>query len=81
MENQTTQPGISEVYKGCKYPKTEVGKYVYAVREGKSRESRQYVSIQLSVAHEMAWDDWYTTLRGLWIKKGDKHLKFKLGLC
>ena len=47
--------------KGGNYPKEEVGKYLYAVREVKSREGRQYVRIQLLVAHDVTWDDWYTT--------------------
>ena len=37
--------------KGVKYPEAEVGKYLYAVREGKYIEGRQYVSIKISVAH------------------------------
>ena len=28
----------------------------------------------------MTWNDWYTTLRGCWMKKGDKYLRlFNLG--
>ena len=61
--------------KGGRYPKTEVGKYVYAIREGKSREGRQYVSIKISLDQDVTWDDWYTTLRGHWTKKGEKYLK------
>ena len=69
---KSKQPNL-EVLKyinGGKYPKAEVGKYVYAVREVQSREVRQYARIQLSVAHEVTWEDWYTTLRGIWMKKG-----------
>ena len=56
--------------KGGKYPEGEVGKYIYAIREGTSRERRKYGRIQLSVAHDVTWDDWYTTLRGCLMKKG-----------
>ena len=56
--------------KGGKKPVAEVGKYVYDVREGKSRESRQYVRIQLSVDYNGTWEYWYTAIRGRWTKKG-----------
>ena len=75
MENQTTQPGSYEVYQGWKIPEAEVGEYIYSVREGQYREGKQHVRIQLSVAHDMTWDNWYTTLRGRCMKKGEKHLK------
>ena len=45
--------------KGGKYPKAKVGKYIYAVREG-----RQYGRIQLAVAHDVTWDNWCRTIRG-----------------
>ena len=48
--------------KGGKYPEVEVGKCVYAVREVQYREGRQYVRIKLLVAHDMARDNWYTTI-------------------
>ena len=66
---------VLKYIRGGKYPKAEVGKYVYAVREGQSRERRQYISIQLSLAHDVTWDYWYTTLRGNYMNKGEKHLK------
>ena len=66
---------VAKYIKGGKYPEAEVGKYVYEVREGKSREGRKYVRIQLSVAHDVTWDDWYTTLIRSWMKKGEKQLK------
>ena len=51
---KSKQPNLDvlKYIKRGKYPKAEVGKYVYAVREGKSREGIQYVRIQLSVAHD-----------------------------
>ena len=67
--------GIMKYIKSGKYPNSEVGKYVYAVREGQSIEVRQYFRIQLSVAHDVTWDDWYTTLRRRCMKKGEKRLK------
>ena len=65
---------VLKYIKGGKYPEVEVGQYVYAVREGKSREGRKYVRIQLSVAHDVTWYDWYTELRGSWMNKVEKHL-------
>ena len=56
--------------KGGKYPEAEVGKYVYAIREGQSRYVRQYLSIQLLLVKNVTWNDWYTTLLGRWMKKG-----------
>ena len=67
--------------KDGKYPEAEVGKYVCAVREVKSIEGRKYFRIQLSVAHDLTWNKWYTTLRGLWMKKGKKHLKLCNSYC
>ena len=61
--------------KGGKYPEAEIGKYVYAAREGQYRQVRQYVTIKISVAHDVTWDNWYTTPRGRWKNKGKKHLK------
>ena len=61
---------VMEYIKGVKYPKAEVGKYVYAVREVPSREGKQYVRIQLSVAHGVIWEECYTTLRVRFMKKG-----------
>ena len=66
---------VLKYIKERKYPEAEIGKYLYAVREGESREGRQYVGIQLSVAHDFSWGDWYTTLQGRWMKKVEKHLK------
>ena len=51
------------------YLEVEVGKYVYAGREGKPRDCRQYFRIQISVVHDVTWYDWYITLRGRWILK------------
>ena len=66
--------------KGRKYPKLEVVKYLYAVREVKYREGGQYVMIQLSEAQDVTWNDWYTTLQGHWMKKGEKRFKlYNLG--
>ena len=53
--------------KGGKYTEAEVGKYLYAVKEGQSREGRQYVRIKLSSGHDVTLYDWYTTLRGRWM--------------
>ena len=61
--------------KGSKYPEEEVWKYVYSIRGVQPREVTQYVRIKLSVAHDVTWDNWYTTIRGRWMKKGDKHNK------
>ena len=71
------QPNIYflKYIKGIKYREAEVGKYVYAVREGKSIEGRQYVRIQLSVAHDVIWDNWYTTHKGHYMKKVEKQPK------
>ena len=66
---------VLKYIKGGKYPEAEVGKYVYAVREGQSRDGRQFVMIQLSVAHNMTWYNWYTNLQGRWMKKVEKQLK------
>ena len=66
---------VLEYIKGEKYPEVEVGKYVYAVREVQSQESRQYVRIKLLVDHDVTWDDWYTTLQCLCMKKGENYLK------
>ena len=60
---------VLKYIKGGKYPVAEVSKYVYATKEGQSREGIQYVSIQLSVSHVVTWDDWYTTLISRWMKK------------
>ena len=53
------QPNLEvlKYIKGGKYPKSEVGENVYAVREGNFREGIQYVGIKFSVYHEMTWDD------------------------
>ena len=67
--------------KGGKYPKAEVRKQVYAVREGQFREGRQCVIIQLSVAYGVTWDELYTTLRGHNMNKGEKHLKLFNSYC
>ena len=72
---------VLKYIRGVKYLEAEVGKYVFVVMEGKYREGRQYVSIQLSVAHYTTCDDYYTTLKGRWIKKGDKHLKLLNSNC
>ena len=71
------QPNLEDMryIKGSKCPETEVGKYIYAIREGKFRDGRQYVRIQLSVAHGLTWGNWYTTLRYRWMNKGGKNLK------
>ena len=53
-----------------KYPEEEVGKYIYAGRYIQYIEGIQYVRTQLSVAHDVTWDNWYTTLRVIWMKKG-----------
>ena len=66
---------VLKYIKGGKYPNAEVGKYLYDVREGQSIKGRQYVRIQLPVAHDVTWDDCYKTLRGLRMKKGEKKLK------
>ena len=52
--------GVLKYIKGGKYSDAEVGKYVYAVREGQYIEGRQYFRM----------DDWYTTLRRLLVEKG-----------
>ena len=39
------------------YAKEEVQKYVYTIREGQSRKGRQYVRIQLSISHDVTWDN------------------------
>ena len=70
MKNKQPNLEVLKYIKGWKYSKEEFGKYLYAVREVKSREGRQYVNIQLSVAHGVTWYDWYTTSRELWTKKG-----------
>ena len=75
MKKKKPNLEVLKYTKGGKHPEAEVGKYVYAVREEQSRESTQYVRIKLSVAHDVTWDDCYTTLRGRCIKKGEKHLK------
>ena len=54
---------------GGKYPEKQVGKYVYAVKEGKYCKGRQYVHIQLSVDHNVIKDYCYTTLQGRWMNK------------
>ena len=46
------------------------------MREVQSREGIQYVRVQLSAAHDVTRDDWYTTLRGRWENKGEKHPEF-----
>ena len=48
--------------KAFKYPKVEVGKYLYTIIEGQYRKDIQYVGIELSVAHNVTWGDCYTTL-------------------
>ena len=48
---------VMKYIKGEKYPKAEVGKNIYAVREGEYREGRQYVRIKLSIAHDVTWGD------------------------
>ena len=58
-----------------KYPEVEVGKWVYAVREGQYCKGRQYIQIQIYVAHGVTWDNWYTTLRGQWKKKVENCLQ------
>ena len=55
---------VMNYIEGGKYPEVEFGKYVYSVREGQSREGRQYIREKLSLVHDMTWDDWYTILRG-----------------
>ena len=74
---KSKQPNLEvlKYIKGGKYPEAEVGKYLYAFREGQSRKGKKYVRIKLSVAHDKTWDDWYTTIRGHWMNKGEKHLK------
>ena len=54
---KSKQPNLEvlKYIKGGKYPEAEVGKYTYAFREGQYRKGRQYVMIQLSVAHDMTW--------------------------
>ena len=63
---KSKQPNLEALkyIKGLNYPGTEFGKYIYAIREGQSREGKKYDRIQLSVAHEVTWVECYTTLRG-----------------
>ena len=61
--------------KDGEYPNAEVGKYIYAVRQKQSREGRQYVRIQISVAHDVTRENWYKTPRGRCMKKEQKQLK------
>ena len=61
--------------KSGKYPEAEVGNYVYAIIEGQSIEGRKYVRIELSVAYDVTWDYYYTTIRDRWMNKGEKHPK------
>ena len=71
------QPNLEvlKYIKGGKYPEAEVEKYVYSGIERQSREVLQYVRIQISVTHDVTWDNRYTTLRGQWMKKLEKRLK------
>ena len=48
---------VMKYIKYVKYPEAEVGKYVYSIREGQSRKGRQYVRIQLSISHDVTWDN------------------------
>ena len=66
---------VLKYIKGSKYPEAEIVKYLYSVIEGQYIEGRQYVSIQLSVAHDVTWDGWYTTPQDQCMKKGEKYLK------
>ena len=63
-KRKKTNLEVMKYTKDRKYPEAEVGKYVFAVREGQSREGRNYVRIQLSISHDVTWNDWYTILRG-----------------
>ena len=74
---KSKQPNMEvlKYIKGGTCSETEVGKYRYTVIEGKNREGRPYVRIQLSIADDVTWDDWYSTLRGSWRKKGEKQLR------
>ena len=76
-QRRSKQPNLEvlKYIKGGKSTKEKDGKHVYIVRDGKSREGRQYVRIKISVAHDVTWEDWYTPLRGHWIKKVEKYLK------
>ena len=57
FKSKQTNLEFLKYIKGEKYPDEEVGKYVYAVRDRQYIEVRQYVKIQLSVVHDVAWDD------------------------
>ena len=57
LKSKLPNLGVLKYIKGEKYLDAEVGKYVYSVIEGKSREGRQYVWFQLPVAHEVTWDN------------------------
>ena len=82
-KQKSKQPNLEvlKYIKGGKYPKVEVVQYFYAVREVQSIEEIQYVRIQISIAHDVTWYDWYTILRGIWMKKGGKHLKLCNSEC
>ena len=67
---------VEEEYTYCKVEiSISTIQYVYAVREGKFREGKQYVRIQLSVSHDLKWDNWYTTLQFRWMNKVENRLK------
>ena len=46
MESKEPNLGVLKYIKGGKYLNAEVGKYVYAVREGKSREVRKMLGLK-----------------------------------
>ena len=63
-KSKQTNLEVLKYIKGGTYPKSEVGKYIFDVRQGKSIEGRQYFSIQIYIANDLKWDNWYTTLIG-----------------
>ena len=52
-KSKKTNLGVLNYIRGGKYPEAEVGKYVYAVREGQYIEGIHFVRIQLLVAHDV----------------------------
>ena len=52
-ESKEHNPEVLRYNKGGEYPKPEVGKQLYAIREVKPTEGRQYVRIKLFVDHDV----------------------------